>query len=244
MIFLAYGLPGMGKTLWMHDFAKAQPEQLFIVNDHAAEWGPDAAHWRGKPPASIQIFEGSQQLPKPEDIPDSGIIVIRGREAGEIATLVKEKGFATYVDDELDFAAGRKGWLESPLREIVHQGRHLENAAGEFTRCHIIGACRRPQSLHTDVTDIVDEVYIFRLQGSRTLERLKSDSMIEDEDWDAIRNMEKFHFKHWPSGQYLAIEPLGENNGGSDGQTENGGGQRESDSGAKRTKLRVVPQSR
>ena len=214
MITLIYGMPGYGKTLWMHDFIRAHPDHLFIVNDHAAEWGPDAAHWRGSPPSTVQVFEPNDEMPQPEDLPDSGIIVIRGKEHGQISNLVMEKGNATYVDDELDFAARREGWNDSPLRYIVHQGRHLPNKAGEYTQCNIIGACRRPQSLHTDITDIVDEVYIFRIQGNRTLQRLLADSMIEDSEWDIIRVMPKFHFRHWPSGQYLTVKPIGDNREG------------------------------
>lgn len=207
MIVLCYGMPGMGKTTWMHDYIRAQPGQRYFVIDRAAEWGGDAPHWRGRPPRELKVYEARDNLP--DEWPEAGVIVLRGRTHETVAQLVLDAGWSTYVDDELDFSATRRGWEDSPLRIIVHQGRHAENAKGEFTQCNILGACRRPQSLVTDVTDIADQVNIFRVQGSRTLERLRQDSMIEDGDWERVRTLPPFHFKHWPSGEWMEIAPLG-----------------------------------
>lgn len=204
-VSLAYGLPGMGKTTWMHDYIRAQPTHRYFVMDRAAEWGMDAPHWRGKAP-QLSVYEAREDLP--QQWPEAGVFVFRGRAPEEIAQLVLDVGNATYVDDEIDFAARRKGWNDSPLRVIVHQGRHAENAEGDFTQVNIIGACRRPQSLHNDITEVVNQVAIFRVQGSRTLERLRADSMIEDSEWDTIRRLPKFTFLHWPTGEYMEVEPL------------------------------------
>lgn len=203
-------MPAMGKTTWMHDFIRAHPEHRFFVMDHAAEWGPDAAHWRGQPPQECRVYEHDAEWP--DRWPDAGVFVFRNRDYRDVAQLVLDVGDSTYVDDELDFAATRRGWEDSPLRVIVHQGRHAPNAAGEYTQCNLLGACRRPQSLVTDVTDIADQVAIFRIQGNRTLERLLNDSMIEEEEWDRIRTLPPFHFKLWstsePEGEWMHIAPL------------------------------------
>lgn len=109
------------------------------------------------------------------------------------------------------------GWDDSPLRRIVHQGRHLRNESGDITECHLLGAARRPQSLHTDVSEQASHVLVFRIQGKRTLERLLGDSHIEEDDWDTIRNLPKFHYREWPTGLWKQIPPLGN---GSDASTE------------------------
>jgi hypothetical protein len=65
--------------------------------------------------------------------------------------------------------------------------------------------------LHTDVTDLADEIYVFKCKGKNTLARLEADSTIPDDEdhWNVIRNLPKFHFLHWPSGQYLQMQPVG-----------------------------------
>jgi hypothetical protein len=64
-------------------------------------------------------------------------------------------------------------------------------------QAHICGAARRPQSIHTDLSAICEQSFIFRVQGKLTLERLRQDSWIEDEEWDVIRNQPNLHCKHW-----------------------------------------------
>lgn len=212
MIILSYGLPGMGKTTWMHDYVKnaQQSGYRFCIVDHADEWGPEGAHWRGKPPP-LNVVEEDDRNP---DLEEPGLYVFQGWEGLDVANVVTNWGNAVYVDDELDLVARRQqvlgvSWDESPLRKIVHQGRHLRNKDGDITECHLIGACRRPQSLHTDVSEQASHVVIFRIQGSRTLERLRADSHIEDDDWDTIRNLPKFHYREWPTGKWLSVPPLG-----------------------------------
>lgn len=206
-IQLMYGLPGMGKTTLMHDLIRAQATVLrWFVVDHAAEWGPEALHWRGKAP-EIHVMPLGEDIPS--DMPDTGVFVFQGWEGNDVANVAVSLGNCVYVDDEIDLVARRKGWETSALRNIVHRGRHLVADDGEVTECHIMGACRRPQNLHTDLTDLADQVYIFRVQGNRTLQRLQSDSMIEDEEWDTIRTLPKFACRHWPSGEYLKVKPIG-----------------------------------
>jgi hypothetical protein len=216
MIVLAYGLPGMGKTLWMHDYIKASLPlgYRWLVVDHADEWSdPASPHWRGKAPP-LTVFGPGDSHP---DLEKPGVYVFSGWEGLAVGELATRVGNAVYVDDELDLVARKVGWDESPLRRIVHQGRHLRNSNGEISTCHILGACRRPQSLHTDVSEQALHVVMFRIQGMRTLERLRSDSHIEDEEWDIIRTMPKFRYREWPTGQYRDLEPIGPKEGEAEG---------------------------
>jgi hypothetical protein len=207
MIFLAYGLPGMGKTTLMHDRIRTAPEgHRFFIVDRADEWIPEAIHWRGFPPKNMVVIDGLKNLP---DLNNPGVYVFRECEGLQVADLVCQVGNAVYVDDEIDLVARKENWLESPLRKIVHQGRHLRNNAGDITECHILGACRRPQSLHTDVSEQASAVWIFRIQGTRTLGRLLTDSHIEDNEWDIVRNFPKYRYKEWPSGLFFDLDPIG-----------------------------------
>jgi len=209
MIILVYGLPGMGKTTLMHDLVRVHVNHRFFVVDHTGEWGPEALHWRGKPPKKIEIIDDVKSIPSSFD--EEGVFVFQNMDSSVVAEQTAMHGDTTYVDDEIDMVAIPEGWKTNPLRHIVHRGRHLKNAEGEVTTAHILGACRRPQNLVRDITDIADQVYIFRVQGDRTLERLKRDSMIEGDEWEKIRTLPVFHFKYWSgqTQQYLSIPPIG-----------------------------------
>lgn len=215
VIQLAYGMPGFGKSTLLHDLVRSMAKtHRFFVMDNEAGWGPDGIHWRGTPPP-ITIIQGEDQLEHlasihADEFPDSGVFVFRNIESDAVAELAVAKGNVTYVNDELDKVGKRKGWETSSLRRIVHEGRHLPNENGDICELHILGACRRPQNLHTDLTDLADQVYIFRVKGSRTLQRLLADSMIEDHEWDTIRELPKFHFLHYPSSKFLSVKPVGD----------------------------------
>lgn len=208
LLLLAFGLPGMGKTTFLHDFIveEGAGHRFFIV-DRADEWTPEAVHWRGKAPP-MRVVEDGERISH-SDFEEPGLYVFRGWNAWRVARLAIEVGNVVVVDDELDLSATKEGWKESPFREIVHQGRHLRNAEGEICAVHLLGACRRPQSLHPDVTAIADRVLIFRINGALTLDRLRRDAYIEDEEWDTIRTLPKYAYREWPSGEYFQLAPIG-----------------------------------
>jgi len=190
-------------------------EHRFFIQDITGEWGQDSAMWLGEAP-ELEVFESEandddagelgEEL---EDLPPSGLFVFRGFDGASVATAARDLGDTVFVSDELDLMAGRSGWEENPLREIVHRGRHSRNADGEIGTLHLMGAARRPQNLHTDITDLADQVFIFRCQGVRTLDRLKLDSYLpDDESWEVIRALPDFHFFHWPSNLYFSTPPI------------------------------------
>jgi hypothetical protein len=206
VIVLAYGMPGSGKSTLLHDLVAAQFDvQRFFVNDHEAQWGPDGVHWRGRPPPIHMIYKGGQL---PEPLPETGVFVFRNWEPRDVAQLATLKGWTTYVDDELDKSGRKQGFDTSPLRAIANEGRHLATERGEYTEVHILGACRRPQKLHNDLSELAQEVYVFRCQGTRTLRRLLEDNHIEDEDLEQVPSLPNFRCRHWPSGTYYDLEPV------------------------------------
>ncbi len=207
MISLAYGMPGSGKSTLLHDLVRSQfLSHRFFVVDHEAQWGPDGVHWRNRPPPISVFYKGQHELPA--EFPDHGVFVFRGYDGREVAEIARLIGWATLVDDEADKACRKQGFDTSAMRAIANEGRHLVNAAGEYTEVHFIGACRRPQKLHNDISELADQIFVFRCQGVRTLGRLLDDNHIEEADEARIQNLPNFHFKHWPSGDWLTVEPV------------------------------------
>lgn len=115
----------------------------------------------------------------------------------EVAQLVRDVGSTTYVDDEIDFTAVAGGWQSNPLRDFCHRGRHLPNAKGEVGEVHVLGAARRAQSLHIDMTTLADFIWVFRLKGARTLERLVDDNILPEADVPRVVQLPPTHFFFW-----------------------------------------------
>lgn len=203
-ITLFYGVPGAGKTTAMMDYVNMHAfHQRFFVVDRVGEWGINDPEnfdkpnprWRGRRLPIIEVSKDEET-----DFSQNGIYLFQYPwEGNEVAEVCRAVGNATYVDDEIDLVATFKGWTESPLRDFVHRGRHLPNADGEIGRVNILGAARRPQNLHTDLTSLADQVLIFRVQGHRTLERMVLDSMVTDDMWDEIRLQKTFDYVLWKS---------------------------------------------
>lgn len=219
------GWPKTGKTQAMMDFIRQHAfTHRFIVLDRANEWGLTDAkderkpnpRWRGHPPSIVDVSHdvltmdpfSQWQWFEEGDQPKTGIFRFAppAPEGEDVARVVCHVGNAFYVDDEIDSMAVVAGWKNNPLRLIIHQGRHLINAAGETCEVGFLGACRRPQSLHPDVTAIADQGFIFRCQGDLTLSRLRSDAWIDDDEWDVIHSLPNLHFRHVPSGTYHRMQ--------------------------------------
>jgi hypothetical protein len=207
VIVLLYGLPGYGKTTLLRSMVKVYAQtHLLMVKDHALEWGPQSPAWRGRPPENLWMADAETIRKTPvEELPATGVLVFQQATAAEVVALAVDKAPAVYVDDEIDVLARRKGWDDSPLKEIVHRGRHAMNENESPCEVHLLGACRRPQSLHTDLTDMVNEVYIFRVRGSRTLNRLVDDSLLEGDDVLRVRNLDKGQVFHSESQRFLKV---------------------------------------
>jgi hypothetical protein len=229
-VVMAFGVPGSGKSTLLHDIVRAQSDtHVFLVSDHEDAWSnPDSAHWRGNPPKNISVLRSTEGFPLDEP-PEPGLYVFKASvvDPREVAQLCLDVTYdVVFVDDEID-GSGRKGEFDdSPLRTVLNEGRHIEHFDEDtdesiIHRVHVYGACRRPQKLHNDF-ELATQVYCFRLQGARTLQRLRDDAYIEDEEWETIRGLPNFHFRHWPSGVYGSIKPLGGTDSSNERSGENG----------------------
>lgn len=226
LIVLALGVPRMGKTQALMDYVGAHATQnRFLVVDRAGDWAwPNNPRWRGasfirwkKSPIHEHLAfmaDANERQARPwfgdapakgldewlASLPSSGIFRFGWPFEGEdVARMATDIGNCVYVDDEVDLVALQAGWTTNPLRDVAHRGRHLPNAKGQVGEVHFLGACRRLQSLATDVTSLADTVFVFRSQGHRTFQRLLDDRIIEDDEVDRIRTLEPYHYKLWES---------------------------------------------
>lgn len=208
MISLAYGMPGSGKSTLLHDIVrKLFLEHRVFVCDHEAQWGEDGLHWRNRPPPMRVLYKGAE-LPELEQWPETGVFVFRGYDGREVAELARQVGWCTLVDDEADKLCRKEGFDKSAMRAIANEGRHLINARGEYTQVHFIGACRRPQKLHNDISELADQVFVFRCQGTRTQGRLLDDNHIDESETQRIAELPNFHYKQWPSNTWHVLEEV------------------------------------
>lgn len=222
MIGLCMGVPKMGKTQALLDYvgAHAHSHRFFVV-DRANDWAFDGGRWRGTQfhwwSSDILSLLGVAvnrkgrawyaDAPPPDaahlqqwlaGLPDTGVFRFGWPwEGSAVAQLVKDVGSTTYVDDEIDFVALTGGWGTNPLRDFCHRGRHLPNLEGKIGEVHILGAARRPQSMHIDVTTLADWVMVFRVKGHRTWQRLVDDHILEEEEVEEVEHLEPYRYKLW-----------------------------------------------
>lgn len=212
MITLVVGLPGSGKSLFIHDWIRSRPDYRYFVVEHSNEWELRAPHWRGRPPRVIDVWRPRDvfEMHKAGQMPPGGVFRCINMLGWDVARLAIAFGPSVYVDDEIDVAGRQSTWTVkgNPLPDIVHRGRHLSNAFGQICEVHCIGAGRRPQNMATDLTDVCNQVFLFRVKGSRTLNRLEQDDAIDSEEREVVRNLPKFHWLHSPSGRRGSIAPL------------------------------------
>lgn len=220
---LFYGVPGTGKTQAMADIVAAHSdEQLFFVVDITNDWSlsEDNLRWRGNVPKGLvfgqaeydEFFkhvraseEGGYKHGRVESAEKfiaendhSGVLVFQFPfRPWEVAEYAKAVGNSVFVSDEIDTVATYKDWDINPLKDFVHRGRHLPNRSGEMGTMGILGAARRPQSLHTDITSLADEIFVFRVNGKRTIDRLIGDSVIDStKDLEVIK-LPNLHYVKW-----------------------------------------------
>jgi len=215
-IRLALGVPGAGKSLALQDMVRdgSREGHVYFVPDRAAEWSATEldgvtpnVRWRGDPPNIVYAPPPQHEkevidLDWYKEIRDTGNAVVLFPypwEARDVARIAQQVGGVVYCDDEIDLLATYQAWLDNPVRDFVHRGRHLPDVDGIPREVHIYGAARRPQNLHTDVTSMADEVLIFRVAGSRTLKRLVDEGMLTEEMVPEARTMPNFHYFLWKS---------------------------------------------
>lgn len=212
-ISLFFGVPGCGKTLGMQNTVAMLSEEwpCFTV-ESTHEWhvndidGNPNPRWRGNPPRIFTIEKGTVEEVYPairEAVREVGGGVylfprVDNWTPFEVATLAGMIGDCYFCDDEIDRFAVYRGWEDNPLREFVHRGRHTMNAEGIPSEVHVLGAARRIQNVHTDLTAMADEAFIFRSQGKRTLSRILEEGYLEaDEQIQRVRALPDLSFFRW-----------------------------------------------
>lgn len=224
-ITLAMGVPRAGKTLALQAMVRdaVRAGHVCYVVNRCGDWDPGSERWSGDAPQCAYPDELADELgfgDGSEDALLDGLHELResGRgcmvlfdwpyEGVDVARLARRVGDVIFVDDELDLTAPLNGtWAPSekepeghPLRDFTHRGRHLPNERGHVTDNHIWGASRRPQNLHTDLTQLVDEVLLFRLRGRKTWARVEAEGWLEDtEHLDALKTLPNLSYFLWRS---------------------------------------------
>lgn len=215
--------------------AESSVHRFFVV-DRALEWGPGNdldgqpdqpnPRWRGNPPPINLVAYGEElldgwspqlgyerhegpPLAVVEELVEGGpgVYLFRPPWSGRrVAQLAIDVGNAVYVDDEIDKAAQQSGWPTNPLRQIVHEGRHLTNAFGDVLEAHILAGMRRPQSVAPDITAMSDSAYLFRVGGDLTLRRFQADAWIGADDWERVSSQPNLSYTLWPSMEMRTIK--------------------------------------
>lgn len=211
MITLCLGVPKSGKSLALQDLVRegVAGGRVYAVFDHAFEWsaqdknGDENIRWRGAPPPLVHVEKDShdnvcEMIEAKRDAEEGCLFVFcRPWTQHEVATIVKDVGDCSYVDDEIDLFGTREGWETNPLREFVHRGRHSLDRHGYPREIHAYGAARRIQYLHTDLTSLANQIYVFRLQGSTTLDRAVKEGILEASMRDIVQKLPDLYFVKW-----------------------------------------------
>lgn len=207
------GVPGSGKSLAMQDAVSliAHEWPVFCI-DSCFEWlehdvdGNVNWRWRGTPPKIVRVpYFSNQEVLQDwalENAQQPGLFVFERTDNYEphaIAALTGFIGDAYFVDDEIDKFATYEEWKLNPLREFLNRGRHTLNHEGRPCVVNIMGAMRRPQAVHTDLTNLCDEAFIFRCQGAATFKRLLTEGFIEPQHEERVRTQPNLHFVRWTS---------------------------------------------
>ena len=187
---------------------------MALIIDRTNEWayvdkdGDKNPRWRGDPPPLTIIDDTGDEGSIRETLigcRDRGLsAVFRSDDAAEVGRWVRRIGDLVYCDDEIDLTARSKGWLENPLRAFVHTGRHLKDEEGYPREVHILGACRRVQNIHTDLTEMAEEVFIFRSQGKNTIKRIIDEGWAEDADLESIKTQPNLSYHKWKNDGSMA----------------------------------------
>lgn len=193
MINLFSGVPGAGKTQMIIELMMAQKHAMtYLVRNSTGDFSdPHSPRWRGRDPSLIFVQPTEDAIPEEFEEHNPGIYVFNEPwEAWQIASLGIRMGWCTYVDDEIDLTAVYKGWIDNPLRNYCHRGRHAKNDEGAFAELHIYGGMRRIQNVHTDLSSMADQIFVFRSQGKQTMKRLTDEGIIEPSHVEMVRTFQ------------------------------------------------------
>ena len=199
----------------VHDFCLAG--WTCAVKDMAGEWeefgedGKPNPRWRGEPPQLVRVPFGPEQMEEAVTALREHRDAVQPGEQGyallfqypwegrDVAECVRRVGDVVIVDDEIDLCCTYTDWENNPYRDFFHRGRHMPDEFGTPRVIQVLGAARRPQNLHIDATSLADQVFVFRVQGHRTLSRLEADGILTKEMSGNVRLFPNLRFIKWNS---------------------------------------------
>lgn len=193
MINLFSGVPGAGKTQMIIEMMMAQLHAMtFLVRNSTGDFSDaHSPRWRGRDPKLVFVQPSNEAIPEELEERKPGIYVFNEPwEGWQIANIGILLGWCTYVDDEIDLMAVYKGWVDNPLRQYIHRGRHSKTAEGDFAELHVYGGMRRIQNVTTDLTSMADQIFVFRSQGKQTMKRLVDEGIIEPSHVDMVKTFQ------------------------------------------------------
>lgn len=199
-VSLYLGRPGSGKStlLRAHVYGSRADVRSFLILDRDGQ-----GTWDGP------VYSSTAAVRKLEAIPR--FIVFRGASGSDVAELAIDLGSCVYVDEEVHRTIAERPWRPwdpraragHPLFAVLHEGRHLENAAGEVGQVDALIATHRPANLPADLPALCDAVYLGPLASYADADRVHREGWLPQartvrEARELLWSRKVGDFSRWP----------------------------------------------
>jgi hypothetical protein len=174
-----FGMRGSGKSAFAHTLAEGSAYRT-IVYDTVSEFPERGNYHTYRPKDAYSIGEFSafiNSLKQPRKI-DYDLVII---------------------DESNRFAPPYPAKLDSAVVELNDQLRHPPFGLG------VCWICRRPTQLHGDITELADQLIIFRLDGKNSLQYLED---IHVGLGKSVSGLKQYHYIVYSHGEISEHEPV------------------------------------
>lgn len=161
-----FGLKGAGKSNWMQ-YVLNQPaySASHVVYDVCREHDSLKQY-------IPQHIRGDKGLAEFDQVADRLITGVDRERRPEILAL-----------EEVSRYAPSSGKQSEAFLELIDLGRHYDVG--------LMSIARRPAKVHTDITELADQLVVFRLTGKNDVKRLNAEA---DGLGDAARKLDDYHY--------------------------------------------------